>query len=67
MAMQEIGRDTTFGTYRAAGWPSVDFDAFHREILPARLAEGATPLPAGAPVRVVAVRDLTLLVEAAER
>lgn len=33
----------------------------------ARLAEGATPLPAGAPVRVVAVRDLTLLVEAAER
>ena len=40
MAMREIGRDTTFGTYRAAGWPSVDFDAFHREILPARLAEG---------------------------
>lgn len=32
----------------------------------ARLASGADPLPAGARVRVVAVQDLTLLVEAAE-
>ena len=32
----------------------------------ARLAEGAAPLPAGACVRVVAVRNLTLLVEAAD-
>jgi len=32
----------------------------------ARLAAGADPLPAGARVRVVAVRNLTLLVEAAE-
>jgi len=37
---QEIGRDTTIGTYRAAGWPRIDFDVFHREILPARLADG---------------------------
>ena len=40
VATQEIGRDTTFGTYRVAGWPSVDFDTFHRETLPGRLAEG---------------------------
>ena len=33
----------------------------------ARLADGGTALPAGSTVRVVAVRDLTLLVEAAER
>lgn len=36
----EIGRDTTFGTYRGAGLPWVDFDAFHQEELPRRLAEG---------------------------
>ncbi len=40
MAMQQVGRDTTFGTYRVAGLPLVDFDAFHREELPARLAGG---------------------------
>ena len=36
----EIGRDTTFGTYRGAGLPWVDFDAFHQEELPRRLASG---------------------------
>ncbi len=33
-----IGRDPTFGTYRWAGLPAVDFDAFHRDELPRRLA-----------------------------
>jgi hypothetical protein len=37
----EIGRDTTFGTYRGAGLPWVDFDEFHEAELPRRLAEGA--------------------------
>ncbi len=37
---EEIGRDTHFGTYRGAGLPWVDFDAFHQEVLPKRLAEG---------------------------
>ncbi len=36
----EIGRDTTFGTYRGAGLPWVDFDSFHETELPRRLAEG---------------------------
>ncbi len=36
----EIGRDTTFGTYRGAGLPWVDFDDFHRSELPGRLADG---------------------------
>jgi hypothetical protein len=36
----EIGRDTTFGTYRRAGLPWVDFDEFHQTELPRRLAEG---------------------------
>jgi hypothetical protein len=36
----EIGRDTTFGTYRGAGLPWIDFDAFHQEELPRRLAAG---------------------------
>jgi len=40
MAMQDVGRDATFGTYRVAGLPAVDFDAFHRDELPARLAAG---------------------------
>ena len=40
MTTQEIGRDKTFGTYRAAGLPAVDFDVFHRETLPERLAAG---------------------------
>lgn len=35
-----IGRDTTFGTYRGAGLPWVDFDEFHQTELPRRLAEG---------------------------
>ena len=39
-APEEIGRDTQFGTYRGAGLPWVDFDAFHQETLPERLAEG---------------------------
>ena len=39
-ASGDIGRDTQFGTYRGAGLPWVDFDAFHQEILPARLEEG---------------------------
>jgi hypothetical protein len=34
-----IGRDTTFGTYRRAGLPPVDFDAFHLDVLPGRLEE----------------------------
>ena len=37
---REIGRDTTFGTYRGAGLPWVDFDDFHRSELPRRLADG---------------------------
>ena len=40
MGMPEIGRDTTVRTYRTAGWPGIDFDVFHREILPARLLDG---------------------------
>lgn len=40
MSTAEIRRDTTFGTYRVAGLPAVDFDAFHREMLPQRLREG---------------------------
>ena len=40
MSAQEIARDTNFGTYRSQGLPAVDFDAFHREELPARLAGG---------------------------
>jgi len=39
-APEEIGRDTQFGTYRGAGLPWVDFDAFHQEMLPKRLEEG---------------------------
>ena len=39
-ASSEIGRDTQIGTYRGAGLPWVDFDAFHEEELPRRLAEG---------------------------
>lgn len=39
-APEEIGRDTQFGTYRGAGLPWVDFDAFHQETLPERLVEG---------------------------
>jgi hypothetical protein len=41
MSVAEIGRDTTFGTYRVAGLPAVDFDAFHLEALPRRLRDGA--------------------------
>ena len=41
MASQQIGQDANFGTYRKAGWSPVDFDLFHREILPARLQDGA--------------------------
>jgi len=37
---REIGRNTTFGTYRGAGLPWVDFDDFHRSELPRRLADG---------------------------
>ncbi len=40
MAVQEITRDTQFGTYRSVGLPAVDFDEFHRDELPARLASG---------------------------
>ncbi len=36
----DIGRNTTFGTYRLAGLPAVDFDEFHREELPRRLRDG---------------------------
>ncbi len=36
----EIGRDTTFGTYRLAGLPWVDFEEFHREELPTRIEAG---------------------------
>lgn len=38
---RDIGRDVRFGTYRSADLPAVDFDTFHRETLPRRLAEGA--------------------------
>jgi hypothetical protein len=37
---QNLGRDTHFGTYRAAGFPEVDFDEFHSVELPRRLREG---------------------------
>ncbi len=40
MTASEIERDTTFGTYRLAGLPRVDFDEFHHEELPRRLREG---------------------------
>jgi hypothetical protein len=40
MSGSEIGRDTTFGTYRLAGLPAVDFDSFHADELPRRLADG---------------------------
>src|SRR5262245_5838401 len=33
-------RDTHFGTYRTLGLPPLDFDRFHREELPRRLAQG---------------------------
>jgi hypothetical protein len=36
----DIGHDTTVGTFQAAGYPSVDFDDFHRHELPRRLREG---------------------------
>ena len=39
VSADEIGRDPTFGTYRTAGLPAVDFDAFHQVDLPRRLAE----------------------------
>ena len=42
MSAAAIGRDTTFGTYRRAGLPPVDFDAFHREELPRRLEAGGS-------------------------
>jgi hypothetical protein len=37
---QNLGRNTQFGTYRAAGFPTVDFDEFHSVELPRRLREG---------------------------
>ena len=40
MSAQQVARDRNFGTYRSQGLPAVDFDAFHREELPARLAAG---------------------------
>ena len=40
MATTSVSRDTTFGTYRVVGLPSVDFDEFHRTELPARLVAG---------------------------
>ncbi|MEE2665984.1 MAG: phytanoyl-CoA dioxygenase family protein [Myxococcota bacterium] len=60
MALQDVGRDPTFGTYRVAGLPEVDFDAFHRDELPARLdggvnqevawdVEGRAPIALGLP------------------
>jgi hypothetical protein len=60
MAMQDVGRDTTFGTYRVAGLPAVDFDEFHRDELPGRLdagvneqvawdVEGRAPISIGLP------------------
>ena len=36
-----VERDTCVGDFRAWGLPAWDFDAFHREELPRRLAEGA--------------------------
>lgn len=39
-AEDRIGRDITFGTYRSAGLPWVDFGEFHRKELPRRLEEG---------------------------
>jgi ectoine hydroxylase-related dioxygenase (phytanoyl-CoA dioxygenase family) len=40
MSTPSPGRDTQLGTYRAAGFPAVDFDEFHRVELPRRLREG---------------------------
>ena len=40
MPTPNLGRDTHFGTYRKAGFPAVDFDAFHRVELPRRLRDG---------------------------
>ena len=40
MEAVNIGRDVHFGTYRTVGLSPVDFDEFHREELPRRLAEG---------------------------
>jgi len=37
---QAVGRDTTVGTFRVAGYPEVDFHDFHRRELPRRLADG---------------------------
>jgi membrane protein implicated in regulation of membrane protease activity len=49
------------GALASAGWVRVG-----AELWQAELAEGAAPVPAGARVRVRAVRGLTLLVEADE-
>ena len=40
-AAAAVERDTHFGTYRSQGLPPLDFDRFHREELPRRLAAGA--------------------------
>lgn len=40
MSTAGVGRDAKFGTYRRAGLPAVDTDAFHRDELPRRLASG---------------------------
>lgn len=40
MAVEEVSRDTQFGTYRSVGLPPIDFDAFHQDELPKRLAAG---------------------------
>ena len=42
MTAASIGRDTTFGTYRVAGLPPIDFDDFHRKELPRRLRDGVS-------------------------
>jgi hypothetical protein len=59
--LDDIGAEVKNGMYRRAGYPPVDFDFFHREILPKKLAEGASEQVAwdvaGArPITIVAPR-----------
>ena len=40
--LDDIGAEVKNGMYRRAGYPPVDFDRFHRETLPGKLAAGAS-------------------------
>lgn len=58
---RHVERDTGVGDFRAWGLPAWDFDVFHREELPWRLAEGAVADVAwdlaGAPPLAIALTD----------